>query len=68
MAEDARRARIRDIEETLSVLRGELGDRSDDPRDFGDSGQDLEAREDHEGRIQALEDERRSLLEQLDEG
>ncbi|GLZ04921.1 hypothetical protein Acsp03_23870 [Actinomadura sp. NBRC 104412] len=68
MAEDTRRTRIRDIEETLSVLRGELGERSDDPRDFGDSGQDLEAREEHETQIRALEDERRLLLEQLGEG
>ncbi|WP_395104388.1 hypothetical protein [Actinomadura sp. SCN-SB] len=68
MAEDTRRARIRDIEETLSVLRGELGERSDDPRDFGDSAQDLEAREEHETQIRALEDERRLLLEQLGEG
>jgi hypothetical protein len=67
MAEDRRRERIRAIEATLAVLRGELGERSDDPRDYGDSGQDLMAREQHAAQMDALEDERRRLLEELEE-
>jgi hypothetical protein len=68
MAEDRRRARIRQIEETLAVLRGELGERSDDPRDYGESGQDLVAREEHAALLDSLEDERRRLLDELGEG
>lgn len=67
MADDERRTRLRDIERTLATLRGELGDRSDDPRDYGDSGQDLVAREEHAAQVEALENERRRLLEELGE-
>jgi hypothetical protein len=66
--DDERRTRILDIEETLAVLQGELGERNDDPKDFGDSAQDLEAREAHDAQIDALENERRTLLEELGEG
>jgi hypothetical protein len=67
VAEDRRRARVREIEETLETLRGELGDRSDDPQDYGDSGQDLVAREEHAAQLEVLENERRRLLEELGE-
>lgn len=67
MAEDEKRTRLRDLERTLATLRGELGERTDDPRDYGDSGQDLVAREEHAAQLEALENERRQLLEELGE-
>jgi uncharacterized membrane protein YukC len=65
MSDDEKRQRVRDIERTLETLRGELGERSDDPRDYGDSGQDLVAREEHAAQIEALESERQRLREEL---
>ncbi|MFF5260754.1 hypothetical protein ACFY4C_17585 [Actinomadura viridis] len=68
MSDDERkRTRLRDIEETLETLRGELGDRTDEPRDYGDAGQDLVAREEHAAQVEALENERRKLREELGE-
>jgi hypothetical protein len=65
MSDDEKRQRVRDIERTLETLRGELGERSDDPRDYGDSGQDLVAREEHAAQVEALESERQRLREEL---
>ncbi|GAA1582154.1 hypothetical protein GCM10009678_76100 [Actinomadura kijaniata] len=62
-----KRERITEIEESVAVLRRELGERTDDPMDFGDAGQDLEAREQQLSMIEALEGERRRLLDELGE-
>ncbi|XVQ12549.1 hypothetical protein ACQP1W_08315 [Spirillospora sp. CA-255316] len=67
MSDDEKRKRIRDIERTLDTLRGELGEPSDDPRDYGDSGQDLVAREEHAAQIESLEAEHQRLREELGE-
>ncbi|GAA2421890.1 hypothetical protein GCM10010191_36950 [Actinomadura vinacea] len=67
MSEEEKRTRLRQIEETLATVRGELGDRSDDPQDYGDAGQDLVAREEHAAQLEALETERDRLLEELGE-
>ncbi|MFC5751948.1 hypothetical protein [Actinomadura rugatobispora] len=67
MSDDEKRKRVRDIEQTLNTLRGELGEPSDDPRDYGDAGQDLVQREEHAAQIEALETERDRLLEELND-
>jgi len=64
-ADEEKRQRLRDIERTLETLRGELGDPSDDPRDYGDAGQDLVAREEHAAQIEALEAEYERVLKEV---
>ncbi|WP_131737185.1 hypothetical protein [Actinomadura roseirufa] len=56
-----RQARIREIDEALARLRADLTPPPGEPRDFVDAGQDLAAREELGGQIEALESERRRL-------
>ncbi|WP_018653333.1 hypothetical protein [Actinomadura flavalba] len=67
MSEDEKRARLTEIEKTLRSLRGELGDNDDEPADFGDSGQDLQARAERDGQMEVLEQERDRLRAELGE-
>ncbi|WP_433333703.1 hypothetical protein [Spirillospora sp. CA-294931] len=56
-----REARLREIDEDLARLRAELGEPGDEPRDYGEAGQDLNARAEQGAQIEALENERRRL-------
>lgn len=59
--EDDRRARLRDIEDSLRRLRADLPSPSGDPTDMVDSGQYLAQREELQGQIDLLEAERERL-------
>ncbi|NDU74657.1 hypothetical protein GWI34_18785 [Actinomadura sp. DSM 109109] len=63
--EDERRARLRDIDESLERLRAELPAPSGDPADMVDSGQYLAQREELQGQIELLEAERERLRGRL---
>jgi hypothetical protein len=63
--EDEKRARIRDLDANISRLRAELPAPSADATDFVDAGQNLAAREELAGQIEALENERHRLREEL---
>ncbi|MCG5213169.1 hypothetical protein [Streptosporangium sp. KLBMP 9127] len=62
MADDAT-GRLREIEQELSVLRDELGERNDDPKDAGDAGAELTRIQEQSALIESLESEKRRLLE-----
>lgn len=62
--EKARR-RLREIEDSLTMLREQLGPPTGDPQDFGDAGQDIQAREERDAMIESLEGERAILREQV---
>ncbi|WP_067483393.1 hypothetical protein [Actinomadura hibisca] len=62
-----KRGRIREIDDALRMLRGELGEPNDDPQDFGDAGQALQARADRDAQIETLENERERLQQELGE-
>jgi hypothetical protein len=64
-SEDDIKARLKEIEEDLSALRHDLQPPTDDPKDFGDAGADLEQREGLLGQIETLESERDRLSAQL---
>ncbi|MFC4911024.1 hypothetical protein [Actinomadura gamaensis] len=63
------RKRLENVEASLRRLRGEDADLGSDygsiPQDFGDSGQDLQMREELEGQIADLEAERDRLKAEL---
>ncbi|MEU4826569.1 hypothetical protein ACLQ2P_12685 [Actinomadura citrea] len=63
--EDERRARLRDIEDSLKRLRADLPEPSGDPADMVDSGQYLAQREELQGQIDLLEAERERLRSDL---
>ncbi|MES9537213.1 MULTISPECIES: hypothetical protein [unclassified Actinomadura] len=63
--EDDRRARLRDLEESLARLRADLPSPSGDPTDMVDSGQYLAQREELQGQIDLLEAERERLRADL---
>ncbi|NKZ08569.1 hypothetical protein [Actinomadura latina] len=63
--EDERRARLRDIEESLDRLRADLPDPPADAGDMVDSGQYLAQREELQGQIEQLEGERERLRDSL---
>ncbi|MEV3919918.1 hypothetical protein [Actinomadura coerulea] len=63
--EDDRRARLRDIEDSLKRLRADLPEPSGDPTDMVDSGQYLAQREELQGQIDLLEAERERLRADL---
>lgn len=64
------RKRLENVEKALRRLRGEDADLGSDygaiPQDFGDSGQDLQMREELEGQIADLESERERIKAELD--
>ncbi|WUH97528.1 hypothetical protein OHR68_28935 [Spirillospora sp. NBC_00431] len=64
--EDSRRARLRDIDESLDRLRADLTPPPADAGDNVDSGQYLAAREELEGQIELLEYERERLRTDLE--
>jgi hypothetical protein len=65
MTENFGQDRIREIDETLEVLRREQGPPTGDPQDYGDAAADMVAREEQRARIEQLEEERRRLLGEL---
>ncbi|MFC9976890.1 hypothetical protein ACFVH6_38920 [Spirillospora sp. NPDC127200] len=64
---DDKRARIREIDDALEMLRGELGAPNDDPQDYGDAGQALEARMERDSQIETLMAERERLRSEVGE-
>ncbi|POM27144.1 hypothetical protein BTM25_15540 [Actinomadura rubteroloni] len=65
------RDRIREIDDTLKELGGELDGSRDqsghsDPQDFGDAGQDLQARAERDSQVQTLKEERGRLSRALE--
>lgn len=62
---DDRRARLREIDESLDRLRADLPSPPGDAGDRVDSGQYLAAREELEGQIELLEAERERLRDRL---
>ncbi|MEO3822423.1 hypothetical protein [Actinomadura sp. B10D3] len=65
--EDDRRARLRDLEESLARLRADLPAPPGEPADFVDSGQYLAQREELQAQIELLEAERERLRASLGE-
>ncbi|MER7548042.1 hypothetical protein [Actinomadura sp.] len=63
--EEERRARLREIDESLERLRADLPDPPSDAGDMVDSGQYLAQREELAGQIELLEAERERLRESL---
>jgi hypothetical protein len=59
--EDDRHTRLRDIEESLARLRADLPQPTTDATDMVDSGQYLAQREELQGQIDQLEEERDRL-------
>jgi hypothetical protein len=64
MTADDLSARIREIDQELAALRGELGAHSDEPKDYGDAATEITEREEHNALIETLEAERRRLVEE----
>ena len=65
MNEDERRDRLREIDETLERLRADLPEPTGDAGDFIDSAQYLAQREELQGQIDLLENERETLRDSL---
>ncbi|GAA2581264.1 hypothetical protein SMC26_21285 [Actinomadura fulvescens] len=63
--DDEARERLKEIEETLDVLRGEIGPPTDDPKDYGDAAAEMLAREEQGALIESLEREQAQLRRQL---
>ncbi|MQY03983.1 hypothetical protein [Actinomadura macrotermitis] len=61
---DDNKARLAEIDEDLARLRNELTPPPDEPQDYGDAGQDLNARGELQAQIDVLEQERERLLNQ----
>ncbi|WP_019629289.1 hypothetical protein [Actinomadura atramentaria] len=55
--------RIKEIDETLETLQGELGTNASvpDPGDFADAGQNLQSRAERDSQVQTLTEERGRL-------
>jgi len=67
MNQNQTRTRIREIEESVKVLRAQVPEPESDAGDAVDAAQNLQAREELLGQIENLEDERERLLEELGE-
>jgi hypothetical protein len=65
MNDDGKRARLRDLDESIARLRAEVPPPSADATDFVDAGQNLAAREELNGLIEAMENERQQLRDEL---
>jgi hypothetical protein len=64
-SEDERRARLRELDESLDRLRADIPDPPTDAGDMVDSGQYLAQREELQGQIDTLEAERERLRDSL---
>jgi hypothetical protein len=64
-SEDERRARLRELDESLDRLRADIPDPPTDAGDMVDSGQYLAQREELQGQIELLEAERERLRDSL---
>ncbi len=62
MSDEERSARIREIDEDLARMRGDIDPSVDGPHDMVDAGQNLAAREELAGQIEELEAERERLM------
>ncbi|WP_242900911.1 hypothetical protein [Actinomadura terrae] len=64
-AEGDKRERLRTVEADIERLRAELPRPTEDAADFVDAGQNLTARQELGGQIEALENERQRLRDDL---
>jgi chromosome segregation ATPase len=67
MSDDDTRARVREIEDSVKVLKAQVPEPEADAGDAVDAAQNLQAREELLGQIEDLEAERERLLEELGE-
>ncbi|MBO2446972.1 hypothetical protein J4573_07710 [Actinomadura barringtoniae] len=67
MNDDEKRERVREIEESVKVLRAQVPEPEADAGDAVDAAQNLQAREELLGQIENLEDELERLREEVGE-
>ena len=64
-ADEEKKARLKEIEESIEGLRRDFPDRTDDPQDYADEGAALTLRQEISAQLEVLSAERDRLKDEL---